>query len=176
MLWGLVLLYAGILVTATLGLRGRALQEWVIMIVPSGRIREILLYPLQHHHPIVFAKVILFGDILVNIFLFLPVGVIIFLVLDRVFLYSGRITCCIVVAVGAGFSLCIELTQYMIPKRIPSAADVLANAAGALLGALLCSGRQRLRKRLTASPDSAATSNGKVCRGHKLQSGSDSSV
>lgn len=39
--------------------------------------------------------------------------------------------------VGLALSVCLEAAQTYLPSRIPSAVDVISNAAGALLGALL---------------------------------------
>ena len=45
---------------------------------------------------------------------------------------------------GAGLSYALELTQQLLPQRVPSALDWLLNAAGACLGALLALLAQRL--------------------------------
>ena len=45
---------------------------------------------------------------------------------------------------GAGLSYAMELTQQLLPQRVPSALDWLLNAAGACLGALLALLAQRL--------------------------------
>ena len=158
-LWGiLTAAYLVLVVTATMLARGRSLQEWVLYLVPSGFFQEILLYPLQHHHPVTFSRVIVLGDILANIFLFIPLGVIIFLVFDRVFVYSQKHVLYIALFIGMGFSMCIELVQYMVPKRIPSVSDVLANTAGTLLGCSVFYLRQRAQKQspVAKSPSTAA--------------------
>ena len=146
-LWAiLAIAYFAFVVAGTMIVHGRSLQQWVLEYVPPGRLQAILLYPLQHHHPVIFARLIVLGDILSNIFLFIPLGMIIFLVFDRIFLYSQKHVLSITFFAGASFSICIELVQFMVPKRIPSASDVLANTAGALLGCSLLYLKQHMRK------------------------------
>jgi glycopeptide antibiotics resistance protein len=150
-LWGiLAAAYIASIAAMTMLVHGRSLQQWVTEFIPPGHIQKILLYPLQNHHPVTFAKLIVFGDFLSNIFLFIPLGMIIFLVFDRVFLYSQKYVFHITLFIAVSFSVCIELVQYTVPKRIPSASDVLANTAGALLGCSVFYIRQRLQKQALA--------------------------
>ncbi|MCP4401985.1 MAG: VanZ family protein [bacterium] len=159
-IWGiLAIAYVVVVLAGTLFARGRSLQEWVTYLVPPGRIQALLIYPLQHHHPVTFAKLIVLGDILSNIFLFIPLGVIIFLVFDRILLYSQKHVLYIALFTGAIFSTCIELVQYMVPKRIPSVSDVLANTAGVFLGCSFFYIRRRQEKKsLAPEPEPAAAS------------------
>jgi len=67
------------------------------------------------------------GNLVANILLFLPVG----------FLYRLTIKRRGAFWVGAGISLIIETVQLFIPARTASLVDILANASGAGLGAIL---------------------------------------
>lgn len=154
--------YFLLVLAGTVFMRGRSLQEWVIFLIPPGQIQELLLYPLQNHHPLTFSKLIVLGDIIANIFLFIPLGMIIFLVFDRIFLYPRKYVFFMALLAGAGFSIAIELVQYMVPNRIPSVFDVCANIAGALLGCSFFYIRQRKEKIslvLQAEPEAASEQN-----------------
>jgi VanZ family protein len=41
---------------------------------------------------------------------------------------------CLVLSAGIGASLCIEIVQYYIPGRTSSMMDLIANAAGTMIG------------------------------------------
>jgi glycopeptide antibiotics resistance protein len=72
-----------------------------------------------------------FFEPLANILLFVPIGLgISRWIKDR----AGALF--IVLAVGAGFSLFVEILQVSMPSRTPSAADVLMNSIGAYMGLL----------------------------------------
>ncbi|MBD3305322.1 hypothetical protein GF339_03090, partial [candidate division KSB3 bacterium] len=45
--------------------------------------------------------------------------------------------------------LCIETVQYMIPRRVPSVSDVIANTGGAVFGCYLLGFRQLWHARKT---------------------------
>jgi VanZ family protein len=63
----------------------------------------------------------------------------IFLVFDRIFPYSIKKTLLTALLTGLMLSICIETFQYMVPKRIPSVSDVIANTGGAVFGCyILC--------------------------------------
>jgi hypothetical protein len=87
-------------------------------------------------------------DVLANVVLFLPLGFLARLV--RRDAVRGSLD---VLVAGACTSLAIEALQHFLPARHPSPLDVLANAAGAWLGALLhdaVTRRRRLDARLVA--------------------------
>lgn len=65
------------------------------------------------------------ADFLLNIALFVPVGLA---------LYAAGIRWSKAIAAGASISLVIELTQVVIPGRDPSVRDLIANAIGSALG------------------------------------------
>lgn len=67
-------------------------------------------------------------DIVVNVFLFIPIGIVL-----------GRLGWRLLVAFGMGLALsgAIEFTQQFIPGRAPTLRDVLMNGLGAGVGALL---------------------------------------
>lgn len=130
----IILIYAGLVLLGTLVLPGRSLYEWVQAIVPPGRIQDMLVYPLQHHHPVTFAKLLRCADIAINIGLFLPVGIGIFGGLHRYFPESKRLPFVITFCTGLLLSVCIELFQARVPHRIPSVSDVVANTSGTILG------------------------------------------
>lgn len=67
-----------------------------------------------------------------NIILFLPVGGLVALLLER----RGRLAVRVATALGFAASLAIETAQLFIPSRFPSTADVLCNGLGAWLGAV----------------------------------------
>jgi VanZ family protein len=80
-------------------------------------------------------RYIVADDIALNVIAYIPLGIIATLY----FLQAGERTRAIVRAVGlaAGYSLLMETLQLFIPTRVSSVYDVLANVAGALLGALM---------------------------------------
>ena len=61
-----------------------------------------------------------------NVLLFVPLGLLLTLLVDRVW---------IGVAVCVAASVAVELAQFVLPSRQASPRDVLANAVGAVLGA-----------------------------------------
>ena len=69
-------------------------------------------------------------DVLLNLLLFVPVGV---------GLYAGGLSLPRATAACAALSLGIELLQYAVPGRDPSAGDLLTNTLGGWLGALFAS-------------------------------------
>ncbi|PIE36254.1 hypothetical protein CSA56_00780 [candidate division KSB3 bacterium] len=150
--------YFTILLVVTMAVHGRALQDWVIWLVPPGFLREILLYPLRHHHPVVFEKFLIVFDIITNIFLFIPLGMMIFLVFHHRFRYSIKYVVLIAFFTGTILSLGIENVQKAIPNRVPSASDVWANMAGTVLGCFLLWFRQRYKYLSSAQK----TENGKM--------------
>ena len=104
------------------------------------------MYPLQHHHPVTFAKLLNIGHFIGNILLFLPVGMGLYLLFRRIFPDSIRKI--LLAALGIGFILStgIELFQYFVPQRIPSVADVIENTGGAVFGCYLLYFRKMYRE------------------------------
>lgn len=76
-----------------------------------------------------------FADFLLNIALFVPVGI----ALSR-----GGSDVARAMLLGGALSLLIEFAQLIVPGRDPSVRDVVANAGGAALGALIWSRRSML--------------------------------
>ena len=82
--------------------------------------------------------------ILGNILLFVPWGFLMFISLysvDRQTIQTYLLT----FLMGLTLTLCIEAWQYFLPSRVADINDVISNAAGTLLGAIL--GHMRLRVR-----------------------------
>jgi len=67
--------------------------------------------------------------------MFMPVGIL--LALRRIGNVSEIGTLLLITFWGFAFSLGIEVTQFFLPERTPSASDVMLNTLGALLGAQL---------------------------------------
>lgn len=95
------------------------------------------------------------GDFLSNILLYVPFGFFGVLAGPKAWGAAGRAV--LASLLGAGLSVCIELTQSFDAGRYTTATDVYANFAGAALGALAgCVGGSALRRpslgRLAADP------------------------
>ena len=134
-----MLIYLASVMVATLAVQGRSLQEWVQLFVPPGTLRAILMYPLQHHNPVIFAKLLNLGLFIANMLLFLPVGMGIFLLFRRVFPDSVRKILLMALFSGLMLSTGIEIFQHLVPNRVPSVSDVIANTGGAVFGCyILC--------------------------------------
>ena len=140
--WLLAALYLALMMSGLLFTQGRSLQEWVRLLVPAGPAQNLLMYPLQHHNPITFGKLLILGDIVTNILLFLPVGMMIFLAFRAMFPNHFRINMVMTVIISAVTSGGIEWLQHFVPQRIPSLSDVVANSVGALVGGLLLARRK----------------------------------
>lgn len=69
-------------------------------------------------------------EFLANVALFVPIGVLVLLLLGRRWWWVG-------VVVGLVLTLCIEGAQQFLPARFPDVRDLVANTAGAAIGALL---------------------------------------
>lgn len=67
-------------------------------------------------------------EFVANIVLFLPLGVLLTLLLGRVW---------IALVLAVTLSVAVELVQFVLPARLPSVRDVLANGLGAAAGVLL---------------------------------------
>jgi VanZ family protein len=148
--WIFFLIYLVLLIIGTLGIRGRSLLEWVQLLIPPGYLRDLLVYPLQHHHPVIYAKFLNLADRLVNIFLFIPLGMGMFFVFHRTFPDSFRKLLLTTLFIGMLLSMCIEAFQYLVPKRIPSVSDIIANTGGAVFGCyILCFRKMYQKTRIT---------------------------
>ena len=140
--WLLAALYLALMIPGLLFTQGRSLQEWVRLLVPAGPAQNLLMYPLRHHNPVTFGKLLIAGDIVMNILLFLPIGMIIFLAFRAMFPRHLRLNIVMTVIMSAVASGGIEWLQHLVPKRIPSLSDVAANSVGALVGGLLLARRK----------------------------------
>jgi VanZ family protein len=139
-------MYLTLMLIGTLAIPGRSPYEWVQLLVPPGRLRDLLVYPLQHHHPVTFAKLLNLADLFGNILLFFPVGMGIFAVFHRVFERSVRKLLIISLVAGLFLSIGIETFQHFVPRRIPSVADIIANTGGAVFGCYLLCFRKMYRE------------------------------
>jgi len=75
-------------------------------------------------------------DLIRNVILFLPFGVLGFVLLSR---RTGLVAAVVIIVLGAGlFSATCEALQFFLVSRTSSILDVATNAAGALLGAVVC--------------------------------------
>jgi glycopeptide antibiotics resistance protein len=117
--------------------------EWSLFAYSSIITLLITLAPFRFYWP-PSVRVIYVGpvfDIVSNILLFLPPGFLYSLThRPRAHTHGAR-----VFWLGFALSCGIEIIQIFQPGRYPSPADVLANAAGAWLGARLCERGSRLR-------------------------------
>ena len=90
-------------------------------------------------------------EILANVALFVPVGLLLALAWPRLRLWQT-------VLIGALMSVVIETVQGVMPSRFPTLSDVIANTTGTLIGALIVTiilslagvGRPSSARRLTA--------------------------
>lgn len=91
-----------------------------------------------------------------NVLLYLPLGFCLALLIEPRF---GRIAAFAAgTAAGAFLSLAMEVTQTLIPTRVPSYTDLALNAAGALGGAIIGSAWQALGSRMTPQGNPLAQS------------------
>ena len=74
------------------------------------------------------------SDIAFNVIAYLPLGTLACLYFRN--RGDGRLAILKATALGAAFSLAMELAQLFVPNRVASAMDLACNTAGALLGAL----------------------------------------
>ena len=80
-------------------------------------------------------RYIIRSDIAFNVVAYLPLGTLACLYFRN--LGSGRLAIVKSIALGAGFSLVMEMAQLFVPNRVSSIVDLACNAAGAALGALV---------------------------------------
>jgi VanZ family protein len=110
----------------------------------SEPLRDLLLRTLQRHHPLTRGAV-LAGSMaaIANILFFMPWGFLMFLFLDAPSRSRGR-TYVFTVLAGAIFALAMVLCQNFLPTRVTGLPDALANAFGALAGAMAGHVRKRV--------------------------------
>jgi VanZ family protein len=135
--WLLFPVYAGVVIVGTLAVRGRSMLEWVYLLIPPGKIQEFFVYLLQHHHPVVFARLLECADAFINLLLFLPLGMVLFFLLHRFFPESVRVLLLLAVCIGFTLSLGVETAQASVPDRVSSLSDMIANTGGTVLGCYL---------------------------------------
>ena len=81
-----------------------------------------------------------------NVAVMMPLGALTALLLPRRLWWVAVLACC-------GLSLSIEAAQALLPGRMPSVIDLVANSAGALLGAALTLPFRRLTPEERATRD-----------------------
>lgn len=130
----LVLLYITMVFGCTLLLHGHSMQEWVTLLVPSGRLQTWLLTGVNNCHPVIFSHLLDVGDTIVNCVLFFPFGLIMFAALHHIF--PDRIQILLLLSIGISLLLSfgIETFQMLVPNRVPELSDVIANVGGMVLG------------------------------------------
>jgi VanZ family protein len=150
--WLFFCFYIALIMIGTLAIRGRSALEWVYLLLPPGGLQDALVYLLQHHHPVTFSRLLQLTDMIVNIFLFIPIGLAIsFFIRPRV-AWDIRSLLLLALSIGLLLSLGIELLQAYVPQRIPSASDVITNASGAVLGCYVPYFRKEWKKHRLAPP------------------------
>ena len=87
-----------------------------------------------------------FVPVLANVLLFVPWGLLAFLLFDRPSRPRSA-TYGMTVAAGILFALAVSLLQVMFPARLVAPSDIVANAVGAAAGALLGNLRKDVRVR-----------------------------
>ncbi|MGZ8829779.1 MAG: VanZ family protein [Thermoanaerobaculia bacterium] len=110
----------------------------------SEPLRDLLLRTLQPRHPVT-RDAVLAGSMaaIANILFFMPWGFLMFLFLDAPTRSRGR-TYLVTVLAGAIFALAMVLWQNFLPTRVTGLPDALANAFGALAGAMAGHVRKRV--------------------------------
>lgn len=137
----LLLLATAAIVALTLWVSGKAYTK-----VDPEPFREIrLLTSRLAEGPVRTETIVaLTMPLLLNVFLFLPWGFLMFLVLDR----PGSSTMqsyLLTLLLAMAFSSLIEAWQYFLPTRVTDINDIIWNGAGALAGAVLGHIRKRVR-------------------------------
>jgi len=135
--WFIAAGYIALILFGTLVVRGRSALEWVYLLIPPGTLQEKLVYLLQNHHPLMFSRLLTLTDSIINIGLFLPVGLALALLLQSCVSWDIRGLLVCALGVGLVLSVGIELLQSYVPHRVPSAADVVMNTGGAVFGCYL---------------------------------------
>lgn len=110
------------------GARGQRAAGVAVTIASATAIARLTLGPGETGLPAVTGKIYLLTDLVLNTFLFIPLGV-------GLALLGMRARYAIVI--GTLLSVAIELSQRWIPGRTASVADVLTNGLGTAFGAIL---------------------------------------
>jgi len=76
-----------------------------------------------------------FGEIVINLIGYVPLGLVVVPALPRRWTWKKKIA--VTVSFAVLLSLCMETTQNFLPTRVASNVDLSANSLGALLGALI---------------------------------------
>jgi glycopeptide antibiotics resistance protein len=147
--WILFLGYIVFMIAGTLAVRGHSALEWVYLLIPPGPLQEKLVYVLQHHHPVVFTRLLILTDTLINILLFMPIGFVFYRLVSPRTTLSIQALLCLAFGLGMSASLIIEMLQAYVPQRVPSVSDSIANAAGMVFGCYLPYFWHHARKRET---------------------------
>jgi VanZ family protein len=126
--------YLGLILFGTLGVTGHSALEWVHLVVPAGPLRDLFVDLIRHLNPVTFDILLNLADTVFNLLLFWPLGMVCFWSLQRLFPDSIRVVLLITLALGLLLSVGIETFQALVPRRIPSASDVVANTGGAVFG------------------------------------------
>jgi glycopeptide antibiotics resistance protein len=137
------------MIVGTLAVRGRSVLEWVHLLIPPGALQEKFVYVLQHHHPVVFARLLILTDTLINIMLFIPIGFVLYRIVSPRTKLPIQALLCLAFGLGLSSSLIIEMLQAYVPQRVPSVSDSIANAAGMVFGCYLPYFWHHARKRDT---------------------------
>lgn len=129
--------YGALILFGTLAVRGHSMLEWVYALVPPGRVQDALVYRLHNHHPVTFSRLLALSDYVVNLGLFLPVGVAFAQLVRPRVSWDIRGLLLGALAVGLLVSGSIELLQGYVPQRVSSLSDVVMNTGGMVFGCYL---------------------------------------
>lgn len=138
----LLLIVTGTILGVTISLSGKVYTK-----VDPEPFREVrvLVDRLQDPKPVPTPVVVtLLMPILMNVMLFIPWGFLMFILLDspsRATFQSYLLTFFLALALSLG----IEAWQYFLPTRVTDINDVIWNASGAVVGAILGHLRKRVR-------------------------------
>jgi VanZ family protein len=121
-----------------------AVGLYLLVLLPA----LLLPFPTTHHHRRAYlmeyraSRPWLSRDVALNVAVFVPLG----WLLARVGHSRGLSTLGVILLTAGGcgaVSLAAETVQFFLPSRHSSVIDVVANTAGALLGAVMCRPRRR---------------------------------
>lgn len=104
------------------------------------------------------------GDVVANVVLFVPVGALSWLVLERRAVPKWRRTACVLLG-GFAFGFALQVGQLWLPRRWPQLSDAVWNSLGLLVGILLAPAlREPLRRlaRIGGAPHRAGLAVGAV--------------
>ena len=89
-------------------------------------------------------------DVFYNIFMLMPMGFLIPIIWEKAKLYHALLAC-------GGFSLAIEISQYLSCRGSFELGDLLHNTLGALVGFIICAAVKRIVGRTQGSQDDIPT-------------------